>query len=208
MKIKKILIFSLIILILAGMIIVALKGFNVDLMLQKHDSIEYIIGKDFEIKDIKQITKEVFLNKKVVIKTIEVFDDAVSINVSSITEEEKNVLIEKLDEKYKEGEQTENVQIVSNPPIRIRELANPYIIPTIIAFGLIYILEEVKLYKNTKKSYLKILESMIRVVVLELSLLSLIAICRIPVSIITIPLLLVIAMIEIILYFNKEIENV
>lgn len=208
MKIKKILIFSLIILILAGMIIVALKGFNVDLMLQKHDSIEYIIGKDFEVKDIKQITKEVFLNKKVVIKTIEVFDDAVSINVSSITEEEKNVLIEKLDEKYKEGEQTENVQIVSNPPIRIRELANPYIIPTIIAFGLIYILEEVKLYKNTKKSYLKILESMIKVVVLELSLLSLIAICRIPVSIITIPLLLVIAMIEIILYFNKEIENV
>ena len=208
MKIKKILIFSLIILILAGMIIVALKGFNVDLMLQKHDSIEYIIGKDFEIKDIKQITKEVFLKKKVVIRTIEVFDDAVSINVSSITEEEKNVLIEKLDEKYKEGEQTENVQIVSNPPIRIRELANPYIIPTIIAFGLIYILEEVKLYKNTKKSYLKILESMIKVVVLELSLLSLIAICRIPVSIITIPLLLVIAMIEIILYFNKEIENV
>ena len=49
MKTKKILIFSLIILILAGIIIVALKGFNVDLMLRKHDSIEYTIGKDFEI---------------------------------------------------------------------------------------------------------------------------------------------------------------
>lgn len=208
MKTKKILIFSLIILILAGMVIVALKGFNVDLMLQKHDSIEYIIGKDFEIKDIKQITKEIFLKKKVVIRTIEVFDDAVSINVSSITEEEKNNLIEKLDEKYKNGEQTEDVQIISNPPIRIRELVNPYIIPTIIAFGLIYILEEVKLYKNIKKSYLRILESIIRVIVLELSLLSLIAICRIPVSILTIPLLLVIAMIEIILYFNKEMKNI
>ena len=208
MKTKKILIFSLIILILAGMVIVALKGFNVDLMLQKHDSIEYIIGKDFEIKDIKQITKEVFLKKKVVIRTIEVFADAVSINVSSITEEEKNNLIEKLDEKYKNGEQTEDVQIISNPPIRIRELVNPYIIPTIIAFGLIYILEEVKLYKNIKKSYLRILESIIRVIILELSLLSLIAICRIPVSIVTIPLLLVIAMIEIILYFNKEMKNI
>ena len=208
MKTKKILIFSLIILILAGMVIVALKGFNVDLMLQKHDSIEYIIGKDFEIKDIKQITKEVFLKKKVVIRTIEVFDDAVSINVSSITEEEKNNLIEKLDEKYKNGKQTKDVQIISNPPIRMRELVNPYIIPTIIAFGLIYILEEVKLYKNTKKSYLRILESIIRVIVLELSLLSLIAICRIPVSILTIPLLLVIAMIEIILYFNKETKNI
>ena len=73
---------------------------------------------------------------------------------------------------------------------------------------MIYILEEVKLYKNTKKSYLRILESIIRVIVLELSLLSLIAICRIPVSIVTMPLLLVIAMIEIILYFNKEMKNI
>ena len=70
MKTKKILIFSLIILILAGMVIVALKGFNVDLMLRKHDSIEYTIGKDFEIKDVKEISKEVFQNKKVVIKVI------------------------------------------------------------------------------------------------------------------------------------------
>ena len=208
MKTKKILIFSLIILILAGIIIVALKGFNVDLMLQKHDSIEYIIGKDFEVKDIKQITKEVFLDKKVVIKTIEVFDDAVSINVSSITEEEKNTLIAKLDEKYNNGEQTANIYIISNPPIRIRELIIPYIIPTIIAFGLIYVVEEIKLYKSIKKSYLKILQSIIRVIVLEMSLLSLIAICRIPVSLVTIPVLLVVAMIELILYFNKDTENV
>ena len=149
-----------------------------------------------------------FQNKKVVIKVIEVFEDAVSINVANITEEEKNTLITKLDEKYKEGEQTEDVQIISNPPIRIRELVNPYIIPTIIAFGLIYILEEVKLYKNTKKSYLRIIESIIRVFVLELVLLSLIAIVRIPVSLITVPILLIAAMIEIILYFNKEMKNV
>lgn len=208
MKTKKILIFLLIILILAGTIIVSLKGFNVDLMLQKHDSIEYIVGKDFEINDIKKIAEEIFLNKKVVIKTIEVFDDAVSINVSTITEEEKNSLIKKLDEKYNGGEMTEDIQIISNPPIRIRELVNPYIIPTIIAFALIYIGEEVKLYKNTKKSYLRILKSIVRVIILELLLINLIAICRIPVNIITIPVLLVFAMIETILYFNKEIKDI
>jgi len=208
MKTKKILIFSLIILILAGIIIVALKGFNVDLMLRKHDSIEYTIGKDFEIKDVKEISKEVFQNKKVVIKVIEVFEDAVSINVANITEEEKNTLIAKLDEKYKEGEQTEDVQIISNPSIRVREIISPYIFPTIVAFILIYILEEVRLYKNTKKSYLRIIESIIRVFVLELVLLSLIAIVRIPVSLITVPILLIAAMIEIILYFNKEMKNI
>ena len=89
MKSKKILIYILSILILAGIVIIALKGFNIDMMLQKHDSIEYIIGKDFEKKDVENIAKEVFGDKKVVLRTIEVFDDAVSINAKSITEEEK-----------------------------------------------------------------------------------------------------------------------
>lgn len=208
MKTKKILIFSLIILILAGIIIVALKGFNVNLMLQKHDSIEYTIGKDFDIKDIKAITKEVFKNKKVVVKVIEVFDDAVSINVSSITEEEKSNLLSKLDEKYNEGEQTKNVDIISNPAIRIRELIIPYVIPTIISFALIYLIEEIRLYKKVKKSYLKILESVIRVIILEMILLSFIAIVRIPVGLTTMPVLLIIAILEIIRYFSRIEEKI
>ena len=69
MKNKKILMYALIVFILAGMIVILLKGFNVDLMIRNHDSIEYVIGRDFELKDIKQITKEQMNGKKVKIRT-------------------------------------------------------------------------------------------------------------------------------------------
>lgn len=207
MKIKKILIYMLVILILAGSIIVALKGFNVDLSLQKHDSINYIVGKDFEISDIKEISKEVFKDKKVVLRTIEVFNDAISINTSSITEEEKDMLITKLDEKYKDGEKTENVEIISTPTIRLRELLSPYIVPALIVFVLTFIVENIRIIGKYKKSYLKILEAILVLILTQLSILSIIAICRIPISIITIPVLIFIAIIELILFFEYKINE-
>ena len=82
--------YALIVFILAGMIVILLKGFNVDLMIRNHDSIEYVVGNEFELKDIKQIAKEQLNGKVVKVRTIEVFDDAVSINSLEITEDEKN----------------------------------------------------------------------------------------------------------------------
>ena len=203
MKSKKILIYILSILILAGIVIIALKGFNIDMMLQKHDSIEYIIGKDFEKKDIDNIVKEVFGDKKVVLRTIEVFNDAVSINTKSITEEEKSLVIQKLDEKYKNGEKTEEIVIISNPQIRLRELIIPYIIPSIIAFAIIFVIQEIRMSKK-EKSYLKIIKCIISLLITQLVILSIIAILRIPFSHITLPILLFIAILQLIICFEKE----
>lgn len=203
MKSKKILIYILSILILAGIVIIALKGFNIDMMLQKHDSIEYIIGKDFEKKDIDNIVKEVFGDKKVVLRTIEVFNDAVSINTKSITEEEKSLVIQKLDEKYKNGETTEGIVIISNPQIRLRELIIPYIIPSIIAFAIIFVIQEIRMSKK-EKNYLKIIKCIISLLITQLVILSIIAILRIPFSHITLPILLFIAILQLIICFEKE----
>ena len=70
MKNQKIIILALALLIIAGVIVVCLKGFSVDFMLKQHDSIEYRIDSDFEITDIENIAKEVFGNKKFKIKII------------------------------------------------------------------------------------------------------------------------------------------
>ena len=69
-------------------------------------------------------------------------------------------------------------------------------------------IEEISLYKKVKKSYLKILESVIRVIILEMILLSFIAIVRIPVGLTTVPVLLIIAMLEIIRYFSRIEEKI
>lgn len=113
MKNKKIIILALVLLIIAGIIVVGLKGFNVDFMLKQHESIEYTISEDFELSDIENIAKDVFGDKKFEIRIIELFDDAVSINAENITTEEAENLIKKLDEKYKKSAEdtTEEVTV-------------------------------------------------------------------------------------------------
>lgn len=205
MKNKKILLYALVVFILAGVIVVLLKGFNVDLMLRAHDSIEYTIGKDFNLSDIKQIAKETFGNKKVVVRTIEVFNDSVSINALEITEEEKNNLISKLDEKYGiENVADREIKIISNPGIRLREIVKPYIIPTVISFILIYIIYLIRFYKQVTVKWKEFIESVLLIVLLNLVILSLIAITRIPINTLTIPVMLFITILSIILYFENQ----
>ena len=50
---KKILYLAMILLILAGIVVVALKGFKVDLMLERHESVNFLIGKDFSVREVK-----------------------------------------------------------------------------------------------------------------------------------------------------------
>ena len=54
---KKIILLGLILLIIAGIIVVAFKGFNVSLIYQQHENVSFLIGKDVDLKDIKQIFK-------------------------------------------------------------------------------------------------------------------------------------------------------
>ena len=55
---KKIILLGIILLIIAGIVIVALKGINVSLILQQHESINLLIGKPVEIKDVQNICNE------------------------------------------------------------------------------------------------------------------------------------------------------
>lgn len=115
---KKILIVLMAIIVIAGCIVVGVKGFNVSLYLRDHDTLEYIFSQKFEKKDVKSICKEVFGNKKFEVRTREVFDDSVYIISDSISEEEENALLEKLVALYQEKEEntvdTSNEQVVAN----------------------------------------------------------------------------------------------
>ena len=93
---KKIVILGLILLIVAGLIVVALKGFNVSLMFGKHEAVELKVGKEVSQSEIEEICEEVFQEKNYVAKELEVFGDSLQINVKSITDEEKANLISKV----------------------------------------------------------------------------------------------------------------
>ncbi len=204
---KKIVMLAVILLILAGILVVALKGFKVDLMLERHESINYVLNTDFEIKDIKQICKDVFGNKKFVVRKIEVFSDAVNINVNSITDEEKEKIVSKINEKYSLSTTTDSLTIKTVPNVRIRDMVKPYLVPAMISIIIIAAYLIIRFKKmNSAKLILKLLGL---ILITEASIASIVAIGRIPFSGTLVNIMAIVAIVELIIYINvKEKEYV
>jgi preprotein translocase subunit SecF len=175
---KKVLYLGLALLIIAGIIVVLLKGFKVDLMLEQHEEITYSLKTEYDLKDIRNICNEVFENKKVVVKEIELFGDAVQINVDSVTDEEKTNLVDKMNEKYETENTVDDLKIESVPNVRIRDWVTPYIKP--VAISMIIIIAYVAI-RFRKLSTVKLLGELIgKIIVLVLAILSIVAIVRLP----------------------------
>ncbi len=199
---KKIIMFGIILLIIAGIVVVALKGFNVDVLLKQHESIHMVIGKEIDISNIKAICKDVFQNKRTVIRTLEVFDDSINISAISITDEEKENLVSKINEAYGTEISVDSITVNTTPNIRIRDLIRPYIKPIIISVILIAVYMIIRFRKmNTIKLLGNIL---ITIIVTQAVLASIIAILRIPLSSLLMNIMLVIALIELILYISQK----
>lgn len=216
MKNKKIIGLALALLIIAGILVVVLKGFNVDIMLKQHDSIEYTMEQGYELKDVEQIAKEVFENKKFVIREIEFFKDAVSINSEVISNEEAEKLVNKLDEKYKNTEILENTEnsdnaeekstteykIISNPKIKLLDLFKPYIIAITISTIAIIAYVGIRFRKLGVK---KVIINLITVISLTvLSLVSILAIVRFPINLYIIPIIMLIVLCELVGFCAKN----
>ena len=120
MKKNKIVLFVLALVLLAGIIVVCLKGFNISLDLRAHDTLKFVFDQKFKMDDVTKICDEVFQNKEYKVKTVEVFSDAIYVISPTITESEEEALLEKLDELYAEkvedesnvGETTESPESV------------------------------------------------------------------------------------------------
>lgn len=96
---KKLSIIAIIITII-GIIIVAVKGFNVNLKYKAHKAINIPIGIEYNIEDIKSITNEVFGKEKVEIEKAGLYNDEVIVNVQNASDEQVENLKAKINEKY------------------------------------------------------------------------------------------------------------
>ncbi len=199
---KKIILLGIILLIIAGIVIVALKGINVSLILQQHESINLLIGKPVEIKDVQNICNEVFANKRVIVRKLELFGDSVNIISESITDEEKSNLITKINEKYETDFTVDDVNIEKNSNIRVRDLVRPYVLPVMLSFVLIvaYII-----IRFRKINSLKLLGKIcVTIILTEALIASCIAITRLPLLPIMINLMSVVAIFEVVLFISRS----
>ncbi len=207
-KKTKVLALLIAVVILAGVIVTCTVGLNFDLRYQATKKIQLYLEKDFEIADIKQITNEVLSNQKVIIQKVEVFEDTVSILAKDITEEQKANIITKVNEKYGTELSAENITITNVPHTRGRDIIKPYIMPFMIATIIILVYMVIRYYKI---GALKTLAKTIALLVLaQAVLLGIMAIARIPIGRITIPLVLAVYVLSLIgatSYFERKLED-
>ena len=207
-KKSKILIAIIAIIIIAGAIITATIGLKFDLRYKESKKIELYLQKDFNISDIKQITDEVMQGTEVVIQKVEVFEDTVSIRAQDITDEQKQGIIDKVNEKYGTEISKDDIETETIPNTRGRDIIKPYILPFSIATLIILVYIAVRYRK------LKVLKTVLKTIFIlilsQVVLLSIMAITRIPIGIVTIPLIIIVYLLTLIgitTYFEKELSK-
>ena len=108
---KKTVLIILICLILAGTIMVCLKGFNVGLPYRENINISVYVGKKIEDKDMKTITNEVFKGKSTMVQKVELFEDMISITTEEMSAEELNELYSDFFEKLESNLRGRNASL-------------------------------------------------------------------------------------------------
>ena len=189
------------IVIIIGAIIVALKGFNVELRYTANQKVELAIGETVDVAKIQEKADEVFGKGNSIVQVVEIFKDAVQITAKEITEEQKDDLVEKINELYpqeatEEGKEpaklldSSKVTIYSTEHARLRDFLKPYVLPVIIV-TLVILAYYAILYR--KLGIVRVLlKSGLTIIVSQLVLLSILAIVRFPMGRLTTPLILLV----------------
>lgn len=191
--------------ILIGIIVTAIWGFNVNILYRNHQQVDIYIGKEFNNKDIKQIVKEVLNDKKIAIEKVEIYEDMVSINAKEITNEQLEQINEKINEKYEIENNVEELEIVSIPKQRIRDIIKEYVVPTLICTIIIL---AYTIIRYRKLGILKISTKILGIEIITQAIyFSIIAITRIQFGFFTIPGALVLATIILfIIFYQFEVK--
>ena len=206
-KKSKIIITIITLIIIAGIIVTLTVGLNFDLSYKDSKRIELYLQKDFNVSDIKQITDEVLQGEEVIIQKVEVYEDTVSIRAKEITDEQKQNLVNKVNEKYGIELSADSIEIESIPNTRGRDIIRPYIVPFIVVTLIVLVYMSAR---YNKLGMMKVIfKTIIISVVAQALLLSIMAITRLEIGILTIPLVITVYLLTLIgltAYFEKQLK--
>ncbi len=119
--------------ILSGIIMICVKGYNYDLLYSKSVRMNIYLTKEFKVNEIEEIAKEILGTNKLKVQQGNTFGTVVSIVAKEITEEQQNNIIQKLNEKYEiEIDKDEDVIVAQIPQVNIMEITTKYISPLVI----------------------------------------------------------------------------
>ena len=177
-KKAKILCIIIAIIIIAGAIVIGVKGFNIELIYTNRQEIVITNNTGLNIDEIKEIAESVLENKKVKVQKNQKFENSAIIISKEISEEEKENIVNKVNEKYSADISKDDVNVINVANTRIRDILKPYILPGIITFIIIVLYFLIVYNKIGIKKVL--LTGIFTPIIVELLYYSIIAITRIP----------------------------
>ena len=203
-NIKIIVISIMTLVILAGIVVTGIYGFNKELKYSQSQSIDVYIEQEADLSKIKEIVNENLNNSNNMVQTVEIYKDLVTIRAKEITDEQKNNIVNKIKENYEFSQTAEDTTINTVPATKLIDMYKKYIVPFAISGVLVLIYMAIRYYK---KGILKVIgRTIIFPIFGELFLLSIIALARIPVGRFT-PVLVITMYIASILMVIKQNEK-
>ena len=203
-NIKIIVISIMTLVILAGIVVTGIYGFNKELKYSQSQSIDVYIEQEVDVSKIKEIVKENLGNSNNMVQTVEIYKDLVTIRAKEITDEQKNNIVNKIKENYEFSQTAEDTTINTVPETKLIDMYKKYIVPFAISGVLVLVYMGIRYYK---KGILKVLgRTIIFPIFGELFLLSIISITRMPVGKFT-PVLVIAMYIASILMVIKQNEK-
>ena len=203
-NVKIIIISIMTLIILAGIVVTGIYGFNKELKYSQSQSIDVYIEQEADVSKIKEIVNENLGNSNNMVQTVEIYKDLVTIRAKEITDEQKNNIVNKIKENYEFSQTAEDTTINTVPETELIDMYKKYIVPFTISGILVLVYMAIRYYK---KGILKVLgRTIIFPIFGELFLLSIISITRMPVGRFT-PVLVIAMYIASILMVIKQNEK-
>lgn len=202
LKNKKILplLVIVIVVIIAGMVMLFVRGMNYGLLYGENTSVELYLESDFEKSDIQNIITEVFGNN-IKIRQVNDLEHDILIITKSVSDEQLNILVSKVNEKYNLELKTEDLLVMNNSKLSGTDLISPYIMPVCITALLILAYFIIR-YK--KIGILKItLFTILTIIFVQLIYISIYSITRLPINEYTMPVSMILYLISVILLTEK-----
>jgi len=181
MKNRNLIIYIVIcLIIIAGVAVWESKGFRTEMQFAPRKQIELTNYTGIKISDIEEIAKEVLGNTKFMVQPVETFGNAVVIEAKDITEEQRNDIVTKFNEKYGTEVKSENIEIINIPFTRIKDVIKRFVVPGSITLAMVFIYFIIRFRKIGWKKV--IIKTLLLPAVAELLLFSIISITRLPFS--------------------------
>ncbi len=176
-------------LLIAGIILVATLGFNVGLDYRAVNQIAVNVGQQYNVQDIKNIVNQVYKENKV--QQVEIYKDLLQISVYGQSEPENVELINKLNEFYgTELTIEKDLTVTSQSNVHLRDLIRPYVLPVVIS--LLVVAVYFMIVYRAQGPFSVLFTFMQHVIGASALYVSLIAITRVPVNILVVPVGLIV----------------